>query len=56
MALSLCATVLLGSIVAVLLKGSVRFGSVLACTLFGFTSPRPAWPRPSATASPHSPD
>ncbi|GGP32345.1 hypothetical protein [Streptomyces capoamus] len=38
MALSLSAAVLLGIIVAVLLKGGhVRFGSMLACTLFGFT-------------------
>ncbi|MFD5398574.1 hypothetical protein ACFWJW_30735 [Streptomyces sp. NPDC127097] len=38
MALSISAAVLLGIIVAVLLKGEyVRFGSMLACTLFGFT-------------------
>ncbi|MFI1293358.1 hypothetical protein ACH4VM_33775 [Streptomyces sp. NPDC020792] len=38
MALSLSAAVLLGIIVFVLLKGGyVRAGSMLACTLFGFT-------------------
>ncbi|MET9077890.1 hypothetical protein ABZX95_38405 [Streptomyces sp. NPDC004232] len=38
MALSISATVLLGVIVFVLLKGGyVRVGSMLACTLFGFT-------------------
>lgn len=38
MALSISAAVLLGIIVAVLLKGGyVRAGSMLACTLFGFT-------------------
>ncbi|MFF4534251.1 hypothetical protein ACFY1P_33890 [Streptomyces sp. NPDC001407] len=38
MALSLSAAVLLGIIVFVLLKGGyVRVGSMLACTLFGFT-------------------
>ncbi|MCZ1012668.1 hypothetical protein [Streptomyces lydicus] len=38
MALSISAAVLLGIIVAVLLKGEyVRFGSMLTCTLFGFT-------------------
>ena len=38
MALSISAAVLLGIIVFVLFKGGhVRFGSVLACTLFGFT-------------------
>lgn len=38
MALSISAAVLLGIIVAVLLKGGhVRFGSMLTCTLFGFT-------------------
>jgi hypothetical protein len=37
-ALSLFAAVLLGIIVFVLLKGGyVRVGSMLACTLFGFT-------------------
>ncbi|MGZ2360944.1 hypothetical protein LRE75_30420 [Streptomyces sp. 372A] len=37
MALSISAAVLLGIIVAVLLKGGyVRAGSMLACTLFGF--------------------
>ncbi|MFB7211054.1 hypothetical protein [Streptomyces sp. NPDC056255] len=38
MALSISAAVLLGIIVAVLVKGGyVRAGSMLACTLFGFT-------------------
>ncbi|MCX4451662.1 hypothetical protein [Streptomyces sp. NBC_01789] len=38
MALSISAAVLLGIIVAVLLKGGHgRPGSALACTLFGFT-------------------
>lgn len=38
MALSISAAVLLGIIVFVLLKGGyVRVGSMLACTLFGFT-------------------
>ncbi|MFJ2094693.1 hypothetical protein ACIOEW_36370 [Streptomyces sp. NPDC087901] len=38
MALSISAAALLGIIVAVLLKGGyVRFGSMLACSLFGFT-------------------
>jgi hypothetical protein len=38
MALSISAAVLLGVIVFVLLKGGhVRVGSMLACTLFGFT-------------------
>ncbi|MET8787986.1 hypothetical protein [Streptomyces sp. NPDC004589] len=38
MALSISAAMLLGIIVFVLLKGGyVRFGSMLACTLFGFT-------------------
>ncbi|MGQ7754864.1 hypothetical protein ACUN29_41685 (plasmid) [Streptomyces sp. WC2508] len=38
MALSISASVLLGIIVAVLVKGGyVRVGSMLACTLFGFT-------------------
>ncbi|MEU5756749.1 hypothetical protein [Streptomyces sp. NPDC047829] len=38
MALSLSAAVLLGIIVAVLVKGGyVRVGSAVACTLFGFT-------------------
>ncbi|MFF8918394.1 hypothetical protein ACF08M_35110 [Streptomyces sp. NPDC015032] len=38
MALSISAAVLLGIIVFVLLKGGhVRFGSMLACSLFGFT-------------------
>ncbi|MEH0450304.1 hypothetical protein QA811_44035 [Streptomyces sp. B21-102] len=38
MALSVSAAVLLGIIVFVLLKGGyVRVGSMLACTLFGFT-------------------
>ncbi|MYW08585.1 hypothetical protein GT034_09550 [Streptomyces sp. SID2563] len=38
MALSISAAVLLGIIVAVLLKGGhVRSDSALACTLFGFT-------------------
>ncbi|MFD7532238.1 hypothetical protein ACFV8E_32365 [Streptomyces sp. NPDC059849] len=38
MALSISASVLLGITVAVLVKGGyVRVGSMLACTLFGFT-------------------
>ncbi|MFE0886976.1 hypothetical protein [Streptomyces rochei] len=38
MALSISAAVLLGIIVAVLVKGGyVRVGSAVACTLFGFT-------------------
>lgn len=38
MALSISAAVLLGIIVAVLVKGGyVRVGSALACTSFGFT-------------------
>lgn len=38
MALSISAAVLLGIIVVVLVKGDyVRVGSMLACTLFGFT-------------------
>ncbi|TLQ38744.1 hypothetical protein [Streptomyces marianii] len=38
MALSVSAAALLGIIVFVLLKGGyVRVGSMLACTLFGFT-------------------
>lgn len=38
MALSISAAVLLGIIVAVLVKGGyVRVGSALACALFGFT-------------------
>ncbi|MFL4910856.1 hypothetical protein ACJ6WF_49160 [Streptomyces sp. MMS24-I2-30] len=38
MALSISAAALLGIIVFVLLKGGyVRVGSMLACTLFGFT-------------------
>ncbi|MBT2414409.1 hypothetical protein J7I94_28345 [Streptomyces sp. ISL-12] len=38
MALSISAAVLLGIIVAVLVKGGyVRAGSAVACTLFGFT-------------------
>lgn len=38
MALSISAAVLLGIIVAVLVKGRyVRVGSAAACTLFGFT-------------------
>ncbi|GAA2615504.1 hypothetical protein GCM10010304_80960 [Streptomyces roseoviolaceus] len=38
MALSISTAVLLGIIVAVLVKGGyVRVGSALACTLFGFT-------------------
>ena len=38
MALSISAAVLLGIIVFVLLKGGyIRVGSMLACTLFGFT-------------------
>ncbi|MCF3132463.1 hypothetical protein [Streptomyces olivochromogenes] len=38
MALSISAAVLLGVIVFVLIKGGyVRFGSMLACALFGFT-------------------
>ncbi|MET7920348.1 hypothetical protein ABZU45_31700 [Streptomyces avermitilis] len=38
MALSVSAAVLLAVIVIVLMKGGyVRFGSMLACTLFGFT-------------------
>ncbi|MFK0112516.1 hypothetical protein [Streptomyces sp. NPDC091217] len=38
MALSISATLLLGIIVVVLVKGGyVRIGSMLACTLFGFT-------------------
>ncbi|MEE1943055.1 hypothetical protein V1L54_27235 [Streptomyces sp. TRM 70361] len=38
MTLSISAAVLLGIIVAVLVKGGyVRIGSALACTLFGFT-------------------
>ncbi|MEV6183619.1 hypothetical protein [Streptomyces sp. NPDC052015] len=38
MAFSVSAAVLLAVIVAVLMKGGyVRFGSMLACTLFGFT-------------------
>ena len=38
MALSVSVAVLLGIIVFVLLKGGyVRVGSMLACTLFGFT-------------------
>lgn len=38
MALSISAAVLLGIIVFVLIRGgSVRVGSALACTLFGFT-------------------
>ncbi|MFJ4931651.1 hypothetical protein [Streptomyces sp. NPDC088736] len=38
MALSISAAVLLGIIVIVLVKGGyVRVGSMLACTLFGFT-------------------
>ncbi|MDX3213636.1 hypothetical protein [Streptomyces scabiei] len=38
MALSISAAVLLGIIVAVLVKGGyVRTGSAVACTLFGFT-------------------
>ncbi|MEU6595141.1 hypothetical protein ABZ923_39095 [Streptomyces sp. NPDC046881] len=38
MALSISAAVLLGIIVLALVKGGyVRVGSVLACTLFGFT-------------------
>ncbi|MEU9072405.1 hypothetical protein AB0D60_36650 [Streptomyces sp. NPDC048306] len=38
MALSISAAVLLGIIVAVLLKGGhVRVGSAVACTMFGFT-------------------
>jgi hypothetical protein len=37
-ALSISAAVLLGIIVVVLVKGGyVRVGSMLACTLFGFT-------------------
>jgi hypothetical protein len=37
-ALSFSAAVLLGIIVFVLMKGGyVRFGSMLTCTLFGFT-------------------
>lgn len=38
MVFSISAAVLLGIIVVVLLKGGyVRFGSMLACSLFGFT-------------------
>ncbi|WP_328335805.1 MULTISPECIES: hypothetical protein [unclassified Streptomyces] len=38
MALSISAAVLLGAVVLVLLKGGyVRLGSMLACSLFGFT-------------------
>lgn len=57
MALSISAAVLLGIIVAVLVKGGyVRVGSALACTLFGFTLAATGLARPSTAASPRSPD
>ncbi|MCD9146127.1 hypothetical protein [Streptomyces albireticuli] len=56
MALSISAAVLLGIIVAVLVKGGyVRAGSALACRCSASPSLRPAWPRPSTAASPQSP-